>query len=112
IPLEPAMPFHTAPYLHFPRPIARACARLGTSTHNMAIERYRIGNRRKDRLARKCNHCGVLEDERHVLEDCPLFDAARNKLPNHIHILMQALEPDLAMGEFLQEVLGIVDKRY
>lgn len=109
--LEPPKPKKPAIYLSLPRPLARACARLRTSSHNMAIERLRIGNRRKSRHLRICTHCTVVEDEEHVLQSCPLFNAIR---PGNItNLLYRCLEcKTISIAVFIHKTLQAIDLRY
>lgn len=115
--LDAPKPAKPAAYLSLPRALARACARFRTSTHNLSIERYRIGNRRKARHNRTCPSCPTrIEDEFHLAAECPAMDDLRRQiLPDcPINSLMQRClsveSKDVAL--FLYKALKRVDQRY
>lgn len=101
-----------APYLAFPRALARAVARLRTSTHNLAIERYRIGNRRRECNERVCPRCLVLEDEYHAISVCPEFSDLRAHLPLPRLMRDCLAASSLPIAIFLAQVFKRVDARY
>lgn len=64
------------------------------SCHKLRIETGRYKRPKIDRERRVCLHCGRLEDESHVVFDCPLFFQTRLKhhkilrTCNNIHLLL------------------------
>ncbi|RPA86667.1 hypothetical protein BJ508DRAFT_346462 [Ascobolus immersus RN42] len=106
-------PTGLASYLTLPYYLARACSRLRTSSHNMAIQRFRMNTRRRPRHRRLCPTCNTLEDETHVIIHCPTFAPYRGPLhllPNPLYTLLHHITPTLA--EFLYTTLRIIDHRY
>src|SRR5690606_21914189 len=60
-----------------------ACTRIRTSTHNLAIQRYRMNTRKKERHKRFCPHpeCEeVVENIYHALLTCPAHYHTRRDL--------------------------------
>ena len=56
-------------------------SRWRLSNHNLKIETGRYDNNNNDRNSRVCSTCGVLEDEYHVIFQCPLYATIRNSFP-------------------------------
>jgi len=65
----------------------QALCRLRTSSHSLKIEQGRYLN--ITRAERKCDVCGVLEDEKHFLDDCIRFNHLRLQLKKNI----QSIDP-------------------
>jgi hypothetical protein len=82
--LHPYTPFTTAPYLQYPRHLARQCACLCTLSHNLAIERLCIGNRWKYHTQRICQFCdaGVVENEFHTFVFCTDTQHIHDQFPS------------------------------
>ena len=76
------------PYLDMNNSCFRvAVSRLRLSSHMFLIERGRWGKKRLNVELRKCTLCDVLEDEFHVLIECPRFTNQRiNCLPENLRI--------------------------
>jgi hypothetical protein len=71
-------------YLLLPREHRQAMTKLRISAHDLEVERGRYaGLPRQQRL---CRHCGVLEDELHFLDVCPIYHALRHRLQNRLQI--------------------------
>ena len=54
----------------------RAVATFRMGLHELQIERGRHGHR-QPRNERKCRFCGLLEDEAHLIFECPVYEEAR-----------------------------------
>lgn len=114
--LRQSIPPKLAEYLTLPYHLARACVRLRTSTHNIAVHRFRMQGRRREREARTCPTCQTFENEFHSLVLCPEFTHLREPLlrlhPAHqipFHCLHNTNE---TYAIFLHKVLNTIDKRY
>ena len=59
------------------RPNRNACTGKTTGSHCLAMEVGRHHNIRRE--FRKCRLCNEIEDERHFLFDCPVYDVLRQK---------------------------------
>ena len=76
------------PYLDMNNSCLRvAVSRIRLSSHMFLIERGRWGKKRIDIEMRKCTVCNVLEDEFHVLIECPKYkNQRRNCLPDNLKV--------------------------
>lgn len=116
--IDNPQPQSPAKYLEFPFYLARACARLRTSSHNFAIQRYRMNTRHKPRQMRYCPHCiplrRVVETEYHALIECPKHEVHRSQifkeLPNPIYTILH--QPTKEMAEMLYQILNTADRTY
>lgn len=107
-------PQKPAAYLQLPHHLARACSRLRTSSHNLAIQRLRSHRRERPREERTCPDCpNEIETEAHALLDCPTHRTARatlTHLPSPIHTLLNTPNEDTALA--LYQIWRKVDTRY
>ena len=88
------------------------------SNHRLLIETGRYHVPYIEREHRKCYGCGVIEDERHAIYDCPAFDGIRQ---DHVGLLEKyrsvntILNPDpidiVEVANFLSEIDKILIKR-
>ena len=88
------------------------------SNHRLLIETGRYHVPKIEREHRKCYGCGVIEDERHAIYDCPAFDGIRQ---DHVELLEKYssintfLNPDhndiAEVANFLSEIDKILNKR-
>ncbi|KAI5787909.1 hypothetical protein FPQ18DRAFT_307908 [Pyronema domesticum] len=126
------LPWKRKAYTYFEFSLANAIASLRSSTHFINVERLRRmgGTRKVERSARVCNTCPtMIEDERHNLLVCPVFETMRSKwkakleengVPaiNEEELLRQFLDPVrkkeviLCMEVFVRDVLKALRKRY
>ncbi|RPA86031.1 hypothetical protein BJ508DRAFT_322176 [Ascobolus immersus RN42] len=115
-PLHLAIPPKPALYLSLPRYLARQCARLRTSAHHLAIEHYRVGNRRRACHLRICQYCDAneVEDEYHALVTCRDTQAIRDQfnVPPRLIMKRSLTIPDRAAAEFVAAIFRHVDKRF
>lgn len=101
-----------ASYLHHPFHLARACARLRTSSHQIAVQRFRMNTRSQPRHERRCPTCGTYEDEFHALLVCPEHALARSAV-NSVNLMHHCLvDIPRAYAQFLYDVLAKIDRRY
>ena len=88
------------------------------SNHKLLVETGRYSVPYIERENRKCYGCGVVEDEKHAIYDCPAFDYIRQ---NHIQMLQKygcvkdILNPDptdiVEVAIFLSEIDVVLAKR-
>lgn len=108
-------PTQLAKYLEFPFHLARACARLRSSSHNLAIQRYRMNTRYKERHRRICPQCdsNQIETEYHALITCTKHHHLRSCIENSPNPIYNILHnPTLEMAQLVYNILGTADKQY
>ena len=113
---------------------SKRIAQLRSSSHNLNIETGRYGAKRLKLINRVCKHCctndegtlelllelpfstPIIEDEEHVLRNCPLYDDLRGQLSpltrNHLEENITLIfENSLAIRDIGNYVRKIFDKR-
>ena len=114
--------------------VSKRIAQLRSSSHNLNIETGRYGANRLKLANRACKHCctddegtldlllelpfptPIIEDEEHVLRDCPLYDDLRVQLcPFTQNLLGEDItlifENSIAIRDFGSYVRKIFDRR-
>ena len=88
------------------------------SNHRLLIETGRYHVPKIERQHRKCYGCGVIEDERHAIYDCPAFEDIRKNHPRLLekyNSINRFLNPDptdiIEVSNFLTEIDKILNKR-
>ena len=114
--------------------VSKRIAQLRSSSHNLNIETGRYGANRLKLINRACKHCctddegtldlllelpfptPIIEDEEHVLSDCPLYDDLKDQLcPFTRNLLGEDIalifENSIAIRDFGSYVRKIFDRR-
>lgn len=114
-----------APYLQLDKKLARNFARLRSSSHNGAIERYRIQTRYKKENERYCPICtpNTVEDEKHIFLECTDHDRDRSEWLSNFktpltdtqimhHVLLPEGKHLTHTAKFVKHVMDRIDARY
>ena len=93
-----------------------ALARFRMGLHELQIERgrYAVAGQRQRRSQRVCGLCGGLEDEAHLIFECPAYDEARARAHNLFRCIPRPEAADLGarMREFMNPRPGQENPRF
>jgi len=94
----------------------KALARFRMGLHELQIERgrYAVAGQRQRRSQRVCGLCGGLEDEAHLIFECPAYEEARVQAHNLFRCIPRPEEADLdaRMREFMNPRPGQENLRF